>query len=117
MSWWRLSSPQMTCAVEVKAGIVTDAPPILKRFIGQPSKALGNWMRAMGDFTFERLDEPPAAVTDYPYVFSWGNNPKRAKLKGQRCRVLVRGARRSVLAEFEDGRREVVSYRALREAK
>ena len=51
---------------------------------------------------------------DYPYVYSWGNNEKRAGLRGRTCRVVARGRMNSVLVEFEDGRREVVSRYALR---
>lgn len=52
---------------------------------------------------------------EYPYVFSWKNDPKRASLFGRRCRVLDRGTTlRSVLVEFEDGERVVTSARALR---
>lgn len=51
------------------------------------------------------------------YVFSWGNTPERASLKGRRCRILARGAKGTVLVEFEDsGQRETVSFRALRRA-
>jgi hypothetical protein len=49
------------------------------------------------------------------YVFTWGNNPKRATLAGRRCRVLATGAKMSALIEFLDnGQRELVSRRALR---
>ena len=48
------------------------------------------------------------------YVYRWGNNPKRAEMKGRTCRVLCRGAKNSALVEFEDGQREVVSRNALR---
>jgi len=50
------------------------------------------------------------------YVFSWGNNPKRKELKGRRCVVLAAGAKNSRLIEFENGQKEIVSRRALREA-
>lgn len=48
-------------------------------------------------------------------IYYWGNNEKRRTLKGRRCRILARGKMRSVLVEFENGQREIVSYRALRE--
>lgn len=49
------------------------------------------------------------------HIFAWGNNPKRATLKGRACRVLVKARTMgSVLVEFDDGQREVVSRRALR---
>jgi hypothetical protein len=106
----------MTCAVEVNEGIVTSAPPILKRFRGQPAKSLGNWMRAMGDVEFRRMaDNDPKRMT---HVYSWGNNEKRETLKGRPCRIVVNGkVMRSVLVEFDDGQREVVSIRALRKER
>jgi hypothetical protein len=51
------------------------------------------------------------------YVYRWGNNAKRATLKGQTCRILARGQMRSCLVEFTDGQREVVSVRALMRAR
>ena len=48
------------------------------------------------------------------YIYRWGNNPKRAEMKGRACRVLCRGAKNSALIEFEDGQREVVSRNALK---
>jgi hypothetical protein len=53
----------------------------------------------------------------YRYVYHWGNTPERAAMKGRRCRVVSRGAKGSVLVEFENGQREVVSLRALRHAE
>ena len=50
------------------------------------------------------------------FRYAWGNNAKRAELKDLSCEVLARGALGSVLVRFEDGRREVVSRRALRRA-
>jgi len=47
------------------------------------------------------------------YVYRWGNNPKRATMKGRRCRVVCRGTMNSALVEFDDGSREVVSRNAL----
>jgi hypothetical protein len=48
-------------------------------------------------------------------VYSWGNNEKRATLKGRECHVLIQGKKRSVMIEFIDnGQREIVSFRALR---
>lgn len=48
------------------------------------------------------------------HVFVWGNIGRRPELKGRRCRVLARGTRQSVMVEFENGQREIVSFRALR---
>jgi hypothetical protein len=51
------------------------------------------------------------------YLYSWGNNARRAALKGRACRVLAVGRLGSCLVEFvDDGRREIVSRRALRSA-
>ena len=49
-----------------------------------------------------------------PYVYIWGNNPKRITLKYRRCRVLQRFSLNSAIVEFENGQREVVSRNALR---
>jgi hypothetical protein len=51
------------------------------------------------------------------YIYVWGNNPKRATMKGRKCKVVARGAMNSCLVEFEDGQREVVSRNAIRKAK
>lgn len=48
------------------------------------------------------------------HYYAWRNNEKRAGLFRRPCRVVARGALGSVLIEFEDGGREVVSRWALR---
>jgi len=48
------------------------------------------------------------------YVYKWGNNEKRATMKGRACRILKVGGMNSVLVEFENGQTEIVSRRALR---
>lgn len=50
----------------------------------------------------------------YPYFFAWANNPQRAAMVYRPCRVLASGRMGSVLVEFRDGQREIVSRRALR---
>lgn len=49
--------------------------------------------------------------------YAWGNNPKRARLKERRCRVLAVGRMQTVLVEFENGERVTTSVRALRMVK
>lgn len=52
------------------------------------------------------------------HTYAWGNNEVRATLKGRQCRILARATRmRSVLIEFDDGKRFVTSERALRPLK
>ena len=48
--WWWVSMVWMTVAVYVRSGLVVDGPPIVRRFVGQASKALGRWMRRQGGF-------------------------------------------------------------------
>jgi hypothetical protein len=51
------------------------------------------------------------------YVYCWGNNSRRAELKGRECVVVARGRMRTVLVEFVDtGERVTCSARALRRA-
>jgi hypothetical protein len=48
------------------------------------------------------------------YVYRWGNNAKRAAMKGRICRVLARGAMNSAMIEFVDnGEISIVSRNAL----
>ena len=64
------------------------------------------------------LYQSPALVKmNYPYIYTWGNNPKRLTLKGRKCRVIARGSLNSVGVEFENGQREVISRYALRRVK
>ncbi len=50
-------------------------------------------------------------------VYAWGNNPKRATMKGRACRVIARGRMNSVLIEFLDnGQRTLTSRYAIRRA-
>ena len=46
--------------------------------------------------------------------YAWGNNPRRAELKGRRCRILAVGKMNTVMVEFENGERAAISRRALR---
>jgi len=48
------------------------------------------------------------------HTFYWGNNSKRATLKGRECKVLASAKMNSILIEFEDGQKECVSRRAVR---
>ena len=64
----------------------------------------------------DRPSEPSRKVRQEPiYAFAWGDNPRRAALKGRRCRVLARGRMGTVLVEFADtGERVTCSFRAIR---
>jgi hypothetical protein len=107
VTWWYVSSPRLTGAVKVEDGRVVEGPPVLRRFVGQPAKSLGSWLRQQGECSFARL-------ANYDHLYIWGNNEKRATLKGRPCRILARGTMRSVMVEFEDGERVICSHRALR---
>ena len=52
-------------------------------------------------------------MNDYPYIYNWGNNPVRAKLKGKKCRILARGKMNSVVLEFESGQQIITSANSL----
>lgn len=58
----------------------------------------------------------PQEEVEMTHVYVWGNNSKRATLKGRECRIVTKSVRfrRSVLVEFVNSQREVVSFRALR---
>jgi len=59
------------------------------------------------------IDAPPR---DGPsYTFAWGNNARRAQLKGRRCVLEAEGRMNTVLVRFLDtGERVTTSRRALR---
>ena len=48
------------------------------------------------------------------YKYNWGNNEKRATMKGRGCDVLARGKKNSICIEFENGQREIVSRYSIR---
>jgi hypothetical protein len=122
----------MTGGIELdENNVIVGGAPIFRRFFGQPAKNLGNWLRKHGDVEFQRLTEgragtsPPrqrasgshSPLPEATHTYTWGNNPKRATLKGRACRILLKGRMRSVMVEFENGQREIVSIRALRERR
>ena len=65
-----------------------------------------------GNFLCRAMD-----LSTFPYVYAWGNNSKRASLKGRRFRIIARGSMNSALAEFENGQREIISRNAVRRVK
>jgi len=57
-------------------------------------------------------------LSDYPLIWVWkarGLPPSTGR--GDRCRILARGRMNSVLIEFKDGERAVVSGSGLRRAE
>lgn len=51
------------------------------------------------------------------YVYAWGNNERRAQLRGRRCVIIARGSMRTVLLRFLDtGEQVTTSARAVRRA-
>lgn len=49
------------------------------------------------------------------YVYAWGNNARRAELKGRHCELIASGRMSTVLVRFVDtGERVTTSRRALR---
>lgn len=53
-------------------------------------------------------------MPEFTHTYSWKNNSKREEMYGLRCRVLVYGNMNSVLVEFCNGWKEIISRRALR---
>ena len=48
-----LSTERMTVLVESEAGVITNAPPIVRKFVGQRLSALERWMRKQPGFKRE----------------------------------------------------------------
>ena len=55
--------------------------------------------------------------TPFTHVFKWGNNPKRATMKGRRCRIINSGGKGSIEIEFENGQQEIVSWMSVGKIK
>lgn len=71
--------------------------------------------RAVRNPRLALLQSFPAGMTKREFTYAWGNNARRAELKGQACTIVAHGKRMySVLVEFEDGTRVITSRRALR---
>ena len=56
-------------------------------------------------------------LTERWYIYQWGNNAKRAGLKGMRCRVIARGKMNTAMVKFETGQIEITSRNALKKEK
>ena len=53
-----LSCDKFTVSVEVdEHGIITEAAPIVRKFIGQDIKTLGKWMSRFEGFKFDALQD------------------------------------------------------------
>jgi len=47
-------------------------------------------------------------------IFRWGNNEKRATMKGRECKIIARGRMNSICIEFLDnGEHAIVSRRSV----
>lgn len=53
--WWWITNSRMTVAVKVQDGLVVEGPPIVRKFLGQPARNLGGWMRKASGFEVRRL--------------------------------------------------------------
>ena len=62
---------------------------------------------------YEWVDCPECNM-EYKYYYAWKNNPKREDMYSRRFKIISRGAMNSVLIEFENGQREVISGNAIR---
>jgi hypothetical protein len=52
------------------------------------------------------------------FIFRWGNNAKRAELKGRVCKIVARGKMNTVCVKFTDtGEIVYTSRRALRKVR
>lgn len=46
--------------------------------------------------------------------YLWGNNPKRAELKGRECEILAKGKKGSIMIKMTDtGEKVITSWRAI----
>ena len=50
----------------------------------------------------------------FAWIYCWGNNPVRARMKGKRCRIIARGKMNTVLIQTEGGEYYTTSRYAFR---
>ena len=51
------------------------------------------------------------------HIFKWGNNAKRATMKGRKCRILKSGGKGSIKIEFSNGQQEILRWMSVRKIK
>lgn len=56
-------------------------------------------------------------MVEVTHIYVWGNNARRAELKGRLCRVVARGRKGSVLVEFADGEQVITDRKAVRRVR
>ena len=61
--WW-FSTERITVGVEVKKGLVTQGPPIVQKFIGQPVMDLARWMRKQPGFRSALVGSQPVTFPE-----------------------------------------------------
>lgn len=52
--YW-LSCSKMTVRVDVRDGVIIDAAPVVRKFVGQPLENLTRWMWKLGGFKRELI--------------------------------------------------------------
>lgn len=56
-SWW-MSCTRMTVQVEIdNRQVIVQAAPVVRRFVGQHIERLADWMRTLGGFRCEPLEQ------------------------------------------------------------
>lgn len=80
--------------------------------------ALELWGRVAGQLVVLATNDAflfGSSETRQRYVYAWGNNERRAELKGRVCVIEARGCMSTVLVRFVDNdERVTTSFRALR---
>lgn len=59
MTYW-VCCDRFTVLVRAEEGRITEAAPIVRRFVGQPMNNLLNWARGLGGLRVQMLPEPGA---------------------------------------------------------
>lgn len=60
--WWWLSTLRMTVIVRVEDGKIAEAPPIVRKFLGQSLNNLVVWMRHQPEFIATRVADPGPTI-------------------------------------------------------
>lgn len=69
---------------------------------------------AFGGFELVEIIHEYKRRAAFTHYYAWKNNSRRAELYGRHCRIVARGTMNSIMIEFADGERCVVSRNSVR---
>lgn len=54
-TWWMSNDKMTVKVVSDNSGVITDAAPVVRKFVGQPLRSLSVWMNRLPGFVMQRI--------------------------------------------------------------